>query len=684
MAWHSGALALPLFTLYFFAWLCPYASLGQDVMCWWNKGISVSHNVSIECHADPPRFPQKCDRCQLRLIAAENSTLAVPHRCTHNTANFTAVLSPQALQNISCELLCGQAHKTCAIKEGYPPPTCLIPLYDGNRNIHCRWTSLYNILNPANFTLHWKEEEVDETMNHGSLIMGNSDYGTIQRVEYTRSFHFRVWVSAVSALTIIQSEAETFNTDNIEEPLSPSITNHTHDPFEIFWSVEEDDYEPSSQQRICEVQYKNECDLDWTEAEGTYDLSFMLDHPVPILKYMFRVRCGFHGERIIMSNWSVYTARTPAGDLAEVLLNVTGGSQFLNVSWSVPSQSIEHIQEYVVQYKPVGLPHTHSQNWVKVNTTQNSVTLRDQFWKRTAYNISLFAVINKCWHLVQSATAYTVQEVPPKVTDFRVTNISASSALLTWKPLLLSESQTVILNYLVGFSNHTVLNVSSNESSILLRDLIPEQDYMVWISAVTSGGQGERTTTPFTTKSATVISDYTITVVVITVVLCLILLIIIIFVFIICYSSWLQGKVWLKIPDPMNSSLFQQRNNQFRQSWLVPHSPSEHALTISPVDVVLISDKPLDPEAELIVEFPEVEQQQTRSEEDGEHGEEGEKEPGRLDRNDSMLLQRANEYRQAIDSSEEEASRENDDDDWDELPSPSDYEKHFLPSVQDM
>ncbi|KAL7860408.1 hypothetical protein AOLI_G00167570 [Acnodon oligacanthus] len=661
MAWHSGALVRPLFTLCLFAWLCPHASLGQDVRCWWNKGLSVSRNVPIECHADPPRFPQNCDRCQLQLIAAGNSTLAVPHRCTHNTANFTAVLSPQALQNISCELLCGQAHKTCTIREG------------------CVWDCLdceKEKMQPISKTELWRN----------SRIMGNSDYGTIQRDKYTRSFHFRVWVSAVSALATVQSEAETFNTDNIEEPLSPSITNHTYDPFEIFWSVEEHDYEASSQQRICEVQYKNECDLDWTEVEGTYDLSFMLDHPVPFLKYMFRVRCGLHRDRIIMSNWSLYTARTPAGDLAkpEVLLNVTGGSQFLNVSWSVPSQSIEHIQEYVVQYKPVGLPHTHSQNWVKVNTSQNSVTVRGQFWKYTAYNVSLFAVINKCSHLVQSATVYTVQEVPPKVMDVRVTDISASSAVLTWKPLPLDKSQRVILNYLVGFSNHTVLNVSSNKNSILLPELNPGQQYEVWISAVTSGGQGERTVTLFATKSATVISDYTVTVVVVTVMLCLIFLIMI--CFIICYSSWLQGKVWLKIPDPINSSLFQQRNNQFRQSWLVPHSPSEHALSISPVDVVLISDKHLDPEVELIVEFPQVEQQQTWPEEDGERGEEGEKElqePGRLDRNDSVVLQRANEYRQVIDSSEEDASRENDDDDWDELPSPSDYEKHFLPSVQD-
>ncbi|XP_036445409.1 interleukin 12 receptor, beta 2a, like isoform X2 [Colossoma macropomum] len=636
MAWQSGTLVLPFFTLYFFACLCSYASLGQDVSCWWNKGVSVNRNVSIECQADPLRSLQKCDRCQLRLIAAENSTLAVPHQCTHNTANFTAVLSPQALQDISCELLCGGTPKACTIKEGYPPPTCLIPLYDVQRNIHCRWTSLYNLLNPANFTLHWEEEEeeADETKNHGSRVMGNSDYGTIRRDKYTRSFHVRVWVSAVSALATVQSEAETFNTDNIEEPLSPLFTSHTCDPFEIFWYVEEDDYETSSQQRICEVQYKDECDLDWTEVEETFDSSFVLDHPVPFPK--FRVRCGVRGERIIMSNWSLYTTRTPPRDLAipEVLLNVTGGSQFLDVSWSVPSQFIENIQEYVVQHKPIGLPHTLCPNWDKVDRTQNSVTFGDQSWNYTAYNVSLFAVINNCSHLLQSATAYTVHEVPPKVTDVRVTDISASSAILTWEPLPLDKR--VILKYLVGLSDH---------------------------------------------------KDYTITVVVVTVLVCLTFLIMMIFVFIICYSSWLQGKVWLKIPDPINSSLFQQRNNQFQQSWLVPHRPSEHALMISTVDVILISDSPFDPEAELIVELPEVEQQQTRPEEDREHGEEGEKElqePGRLDRNDSMLLQRANEYRQVIDSSEEEASRENDDDDWDELPSPSDYEKHFLPSVQDM
>ncbi|KAI4891873.1 hypothetical protein NFI96_028677 [Prochilodus magdalenae] len=817
MAWQSGILVLPLFRLFFFACLCVHASFGQDVRCWWNKDKSVIHSVYIECHADPPNFLQKCGQCQLDLIASKNETMAVPHRCNRNTANFTTLLSPQVMQSVSCVLLChGQAPGNCTIKEGYSPPTCLIPLYDGERNIHCHWNSLHNVLNPANFTLHWEEvyearyehwDDVDR--NRGFLITGNSNHGVIPRNNYSASFHMKVWVTAVSAFGSVKSEEAIFNTHNIREPFPPVINISTFDPFEISWEIEEDDYEMASEVMICEVQYKKECDLDWTEIIETSERSIVLNDPVPFTVYIFRVRCGCDDtEERIMSNWSSYSttspARAPVGKLdvwsdceinsdkpsctilwkempkfqargkisgylvsvklnngldnaeyidavhgtkcriledakansaehayqnhlscpqeqdqscfqysqltipiwevkdicvtansswgqsspalvalpstglpiPEVHLKVTGETESLKVSWSVPSQFIESIQEYVVQHKPIGLPHKPCLNWVKVNRTQNSVTLRGPFWNYTAYNISLFAVVNNCSHLLQSAIKYTVQGVPPKVTDLHVTEVSSSTVNLTWKTIPLDKSQGVILNYTVDLSNHAgkVWTVTSVVNSVLLTDLNPGQQYQVWIRAVTVAGEGERATIAFTKKA----DDYTVVVVMVSVMLSLTFLLVIIVV-IACYSSSLQGRVWLKIPDPINSSLFQQNNNQFPQSWLVSHNAPGHVLAISQVDVVTISDSLVVTEDELIVELPEVDQQQTEEEHDKEL-----QEPERLERNDSMLLDRTNDYRQVIDSSEEDVSREDEDEDWDMSASPSDYEKHFLPSVEDL
>ncbi|XP_072550522.1 interleukin 12 receptor, beta 2a, like [Salminus brasiliensis] len=805
MAWQNGALVLLLFTLNF-VWICTYASLKQNVRCWWNRVTYDGENVSIECHASPPSFLQKCGRCQLHLITSKNKTQAVLHQCSRNTVNFTAALSPQAMQDVNCVLSCpGQGPENCTVKEGYPPPTCLIPDFNvEKKDIHCYWghhpSSLYNV------TLHW--DEVPRSTYHGKRPW-ESDRGRILRTDFGDFFNIRVWVSAVSPLGSVHSDFAHFHTGSIREPLPPLITNYTLDPLEIFWDMEKED--TNLENCHCEVRYKNECDLDWTEAEGTYEGVFVLYDSEPFTKYTFLVRCGFgtYKEGITMSNWTSYTVETPAtapvgildvwsdcepdsdeprcnvlwkempktqarskinsyqlrvklnngseldragytaaectqcgvtADLganavphprqshltclqeqdqccfqysqlqfpiqqvedicvtanspqgesspAHVVLPRTGlpipevsmevklESQSLDVSWLAPQQFIENIQEYVVQHKRIGLPHQLCLNWIKVNKTKNSVKLKGQFCNYTPYNVSLYAVINNKSHLVQSAVVYTVQGVPSKVTDVHVTEISPSSVKLTWKPIPLEKSRGDILHYVVGIDNRTVCDVNRDENSVHVQELNPGTHYEVWICGVTVAGEGERTTTRFTTTTP----NYSAIIIVVILLPCLVI-VILAGVLVWCCSRP-QGKFlkFFKVPDPINSKLFQPMNNQFRQSWLVPQNPSENTLTISQVEVVSGSDSLPDPEEvhELIVDSPEVEPQ---SEEDGDKELQ---EPERLERIDSLNLHKTNNYRQMIDSSEEEVSREYEDEEWEEQVSPSDYEKHFLPCIQDM
>lgn len=97
----------------------------------------------------------------------------------------------------------------------------------------------------------------------------------------------------------------------------------------------------------------------------------------------------------------------------------------------------------------------------------------------------------------------------------------------------------------------------------------------------------------------------------------------------------------------------------------------EHSLTISQVEVV--------PEPEVDQE-PEVEQPEELREHRQSRGKELQGYGG-LERNKSMLRHQK-EYSQMIDSSDEEA-RENEDEEWNEQSFPSDYEKHFLPCIVD-
>ncbi|XP_022529424.2 interleukin 12 receptor, beta 2a, like isoform X1 [Astyanax mexicanus] len=801
MAWQNGALLLPLFfTLNLFIWLFPEASCGQNASCWWNN-VSHDGQVSIECHANPPSFLQKCGQCRLRLTTSENTTQADLHQCSRNAANFTAVLSPQAMQDVQAKLWCpDQGPQDCIIKEGYPPPTCLIPDFEYERKvIHCFWdhhsSNLYNI------TLHW--EEVPKSRDHGYSLW-EGDRGRILRTDFVYFEKIRVRVSAESPMGSVHSDFADFHTGSIREPIPPEFTSNTFNPLEIFWNVERED--DNVEKCHCEVRYKNEWTLDWTEVKDTFEGVYVLQDTEPFTNYTFLVRCGFgdYQEGITMSNWSSYTVQTPAAapvgkldvwsnceadldepichilwkempkiearsqidgyrmsvklnngselgsaeykaaqckqcetvadsckscpqeqcqcciqvplqdvkdirvtanslvgqsrpalvalprtglPIPEVNMTVKMKSQSLDVSWSAPQQFSESIQEYVVQYKLIGLPHQLCLDWTKVNKTTNSVRLKGQFRNYKRYNVSLFAVINNGSRLLQSDVVYAVQGVPPKVTGVKVTEIFPSKVKLTWKPIPLEKSNGFILEYLVGIDNHTVWNVSKDENSTRVPcDLDPGRLYEVWICGVTVAGEGERTTVRFTTSPAD--SSFSITVF-FTFLSCLIIIISVVVIICCCSrSKWILK--FFKVPDPINSKLFQSMNNQFRQSWLA--NPSEYTLTVSQVEVFIIPENPLDPEEEeeeeeeLIVGLPQVEPQRTHPETDRDREEDGDKElhkPGEIETIDSKHLPGTNNYSQMLDSSEEEASRDDEYEEWEEQACPSDYEKHFMPCIQD-
>lgn len=135
----------------------------------------------------------------------------------------------------------------------------------------------------------------------GSVDVGESDGGIIPRAEYSAHEHINVWVSEVNTLGKIDSETLITNTHSISEfllytltshtllslskhfevirlvlcilllhsylfsvqPALPSITIQSSDPLEIYWHVP-DETEYTEWQ--CKVQYKKQCDQEWTEV----------------------------------------------------------------------------------------------------------------------------------------------------------------------------------------------------------------------------------------------------------------------------------------------------------------------------------------------------------------------------------------------------------------------------------
>ncbi|KAK6312270.1 hypothetical protein J4Q44_G00179340, partial [Coregonus suidteri] len=228
----------------------------------------------------------------------------------------------------------------------------------------------------------------------------------------------------------------------------------------------------------------------------------------------------------------------------------------LNVSWSLPPQPIENMQEYVVQYKKVGHPPTQGFDWIKVHQKNTSIILRGDFEKHTAYNVSLFAVFINSSCLLGSTIGYSLHGLPPK-------------------------RKGLILLYQLVLNNFTVYNVSADQSSFHLLGLTPGH-HQVWIRAETKAGLGPSETISFSTKNSHGYLRYLLPLILILIMLPLVIILSIQMKTCFLVPEWCCEKG----PDPSNSKLFQQMTLQFNSSLTVICSPLESNPKISELEVV--------------------------------------------------------------------------------------------------
>ncbi|XP_077068010.1 interleukin 12 receptor, beta 2a, like [Siphateles boraxobius] len=363
----------------------------------------------------------------------------------------------------------------------------------------------------------------------------------------------------------------------------------------------------------------------------------------------------------------------------EVNLSVMGEKQKLWVSWSVHPQFSDSVLEYVVQHVSV-VPHHPCLNWVRVNRTQTSVTITGDFRNYTAYNVSLYTVSNNHSTFLKSAIAYTLQGVPPKVPRFYVKIVSQSSVILMWSPIPEHESKGVILHYLVGINETASLteyNVSSDRTSMQLSDLQPSRQYQAWVSAVSAAGEGMRSITTFSiTEENSFVASIQMAVIILLSFLILV----------IAFKCVLLHYCSQKIPDPLNSKSFKHVNFQHAWPWLC--SPSELPLKISELEIVenLHPNTPSSPsetEPEKILIDVEPQHFQVfpdglgRTNVGGEKWLEDSEESNR--RNISKQDSWRKEYSEMVDTDEEEGAGG---EEWWDQQRVSDYERHFMPSVE--
>ncbi|KAG7268199.1 hypothetical protein CRUP_029814 [Coryphaenoides rupestris] len=202
---------------------------------------------------------------------------------------------------------------------GCPPvpslPQCHIPYEEKGgmlvrSAIHCVWDPGPPSEIPSIYTLHWESDDYSEQDVSGTNRTANIP------PEVSRHAELSVWVRAKNQNCSADSPKSSFNTASIMKPATPTIKRHTVDPLEIYWESK------CFKQAHCRVRHRVAPDQEvWSEENEEFHVTYFLENVHPYSVYEFQVRCVCHGS--LPSDWSpVYKTST----CRECRLNATLGA----------------------------------------------------------------------------------------------------------------------------------------------------------------------------------------------------------------------------------------------------------------------------------------------------------------------------------------------------------------------
>nr|XP_043906260.1 interleukin-12 receptor subunit beta-2-like [Solea senegalensis] len=281
---------------------------------------------------------------------------------------------------------------------------------------------------------------------------------------------------------------------------------------------------------------------------------------------------------------------TPAKNENEHALDLKMNEENLTVSWDQP---LSHtLNEYVVQYKQVGCPPGQGFDWVKVDSSQETVFFKGNFKKYTPYQVSLFSLSHdKNVRHLSSVIGYSLEGTPSSVPLFKVSSIAATQVTLFWECVPLSMQNGQIQYYQLGTDEQNVYNVSASSQcengTFELKHLHPGQEYKVWIRAVTGAGSGANTTARFSTRKQHDHYVYVIPTLLASFVLVIICILILLRCFRAKTCQHVASCLCEKVPDPGNSQIFRHMKLQINDplAWICLPMYEQHP-TISVLEVV--------------------------------------------------------------------------------------------------
>ncbi|XP_061557199.1 interleukin 12 receptor, beta 2a, like isoform X2 [Phycodurus eques] len=291
---------------------------------------------------------------------------------------------------------------------------------------------------------------------------------------------------------------------------------------------------------------------------------------------------------------------TPGKVRSEHSIDVRMNTENLTVSWALPSQlpDTKSFKEYVVQYKQAGRLLGKGFNWIRVNKSCTTVTFKGHFERYRPYQVSLFTVTHdQQSHHFSSVIGYSCHGIPAKVRSFKVISIAATHATLFWEPVLLTMQNGLILYYEIGVHGQmAVYNVSASpqdeNKTFELLNVSADQEYEVWIKAVTEAGPGDNVTISFITNQQQhlqlKLKSHLLSLLIL---LCLPVIICCLLVLLSFHRGTSKTCLCIneKIPDPYNSTIYQMMAYQVNEpvAWICIPIYEPHP-TMSTLEVVEI------------------------------------------------------------------------------------------------
>uniref|UniRef100_A0A8C6WTF1 Fibronectin type-III domain-containing protein n=1 Tax=Neogobius melanostomus TaxID=47308 RepID=A0A8C6WTF1_9GOBI len=347
----------------------------------------------------------------------------------------------------------------------------------------------------------------------------------------------------------------------------------------------------------------------------------------------------------------------------------------LTVSWKITT-SIPDIKEYVVQYKEAGSSLGQGLDWIRLNSSVTKVTIKGKFKKFTAYQVSVFTVLehNKVQFYCTDVTHF-VQGKPAKVPLFKVLSCDTTHVTLLWETVMMSVQNGVTPYYQVGYGKDNVKNVSAHPQletrTITLDNLKENQTYEVWINAVNQAGPGPNITVLFTTLSNENIGAVK---KIITGIFGGFGLVILLCVLFCCWDNKACSAVlpllYEKVPDPHNSNIIKEMKTQINDSLAWIRKPEVEKILLSEIEIIKTSSFAFIPQTDKII---------------NEDGDDPLKDVLMEEHKNTHCGCGKQEYSKMVDSDEDK----NDEDEtgqssWSSEEDNAGYEQHFMPTDLDL